>query len=54
MLADRLIEKESLDNLTQELKIEGQLMQRQEISLRKNETIYYDVAKCITKPEVIQ
>ncbi len=54
MLADRLIEKESLDNLTQELKIEGQLMQRQEISLRKNETMYYDVAKCITKPEVIQ
>lgn len=52
MLADRLIEKESLETLKQEVKIESQLMQRQEILLRKNETTYNDVAKCITKPEV--
>ena len=54
MLADRLIEKESLETLKQEVKIESQLMQRQEILLRKNETTYNDVAKCITKPEVAQ
>lgn len=54
MLADRIIEKESLETLKQEVKIENQLIQRQEILLRKNQAAYNDVAKCITKPEVLK
>lgn len=49
--ADKIVEKESLEGLKQELRIENQLLKRQEILLGKSEKTYSEIADCITKPE---
>lgn len=49
--ADKIIQKESLDSLKQELRVENQLLKRQEVLLVKNEKAYSEIAECIKKPE---
>ena len=52
MIADKFLQIESLDNLKREVKVEDQLIKRQNILLNTSETKYKDITACITKPEV--
>ena len=51
-LAEKVLQIESLDNLKREIKVEEQLIKRQNILLNTNEKKYKEITACITKPEV--
>ena len=50
--ADKIFQKESLDNLKREVKIEDQLIKRQEILLKNSKQEYTTITECLTLPEV--
>ncbi len=52
MLADKIFQIESLDNLKREIKVEEQLIKRQNIMLNTSEKKYKEITACITIPEV--
>jgi hypothetical protein len=55
LLTSKLFEQQSLDNLNQEIRIEGQLAKRQEILLNKSQKEYIDLTQCISnKNEVLK
>lgn len=54
LFTSRLFEQQSIDNLTQEVKIEEQLSKRQQILLNNSETKYRELSECITTNEVIK
>jgi hypothetical protein len=52
IFADKIFQRESLDTLKREIKIEDQLIKRQKIMLRDSEKKYTDITKCLTISEV--
>ena len=52
MFADKVFQIESLDNLKREIKVEEQLIKRQNIMLNTSEKKYKEITACITIPEV--
>ena len=52
ILADKIIQIESLDNLKREISVEEQLIKRQNIILNTSEKTYKEITACITTPEV--
>ena len=52
MFAEKVFQIESLDNLKREIKVEEQLIKRQNIMLNTSEKKYKEITACITIPEV--
>jgi hypothetical protein len=52
MFAEKFFQIESLDNLKREIKVEEQLIKRQNIMLNTSEKKYKEITACITIPEV--
>lgn len=52
MLADKILQIESLDNLKKEIKVEEQLIKRQNILLNTSEKKYKEITACLSTPEV--
>ena len=52
MFAEKFFQIESLDNLKREIKVEEQLIKRQNIMLNKSEKKYKEITACITIHEV--
>ena len=52
IFADKIFQKESLDNLKNEVRIEEQLIKRQEIFLKNSKQEYATITECLTLPEV--
>ena len=52
MFAEKFFQIESLDNLKREIKVEDQLIKRQNIMLNTSEKKYKEITACITIPEV--
>lgn len=52
ILSNKVFQKESLDNLKRELKVEDQLIKRQNIILTNSEKKYKDITECLTISEV--
>lgn len=52
MFADKVFQRESLDNLKREVKIEEQLIKRQQILLNNSQQRFTEITECLTLPEV--